>query len=141
MGSAIRRGRALKGAALTLGLLTALSLTACGAGNEAQASGDGSDAVTLNGGGATSQAKAESVWRANYQTDSGNTVNYEEVGSGTGRQNFNSSAYDFAGTDSYINDDEGELSDAKTRCGGGGGHQGPGDGSPPPGPVHPPPPP
>ena len=102
-------------AALALGL----SVTACGAGNESSAgSGSGGGAVTLNGGGATSQAKAEGVWRENYQNDSGNTVNYEEVGSGTGRQNFISKAYDFAGTDSYINDDEGELSDAKTRCGG-----------------------
>ncbi|MEO6512715.1 MAG: phosphate ABC transporter substrate-binding protein PstS, partial [Nocardioides sp.] len=103
-------------AALALGL----SVAACGAGNESSGgSGDGGgDAVTLNGGGATSQAKAEGVWRDAYQSDSGNTVNYEEVGSGTGRENFNSGAYSFAGTDSYINDDEGELSAAKERCNG-----------------------
>ena len=69
--------------------------------------------MTLDGGGATSQAKAQGVWRANYQDESGNTVNYEEVGSGTGRENFNSGAYSFAGSDSYMNDDEGELSAAK----------------------------
>ena len=103
-------------AALALGL----SVTACGAGNESDDGGgdSGGDAVTLDGGGATSQAKAEGVWRANYQDDSGNTVNYEEVGSGTGRENFNSGAYSFAGSDSYLNDDEGELSAAKERCGG-----------------------
>ena len=103
-------------AALALGL----SVTACGAGNESDSgSGDGGgDAVTLDAGGATSQAKAEGVWRAKYQDDSGNTVNYEEVGSGTGRENFNSGAYVFAGSDSYLNDDEGELSAAKERCGG-----------------------
>jgi phosphate transport system substrate-binding protein len=102
-------------AALALGL----SVTACGAGNESDAGGgDGGEAVTLDGGGATSQAKAEGVWRANYQDESGNTVNYEEVGSGTGRENFNSGAYVFAGSDSYLNDDEGELSAAKERCGG-----------------------
>ena len=82
------------------------------------AAASGGDAVTLNGGGATSQAKAQGVWRAAYQDDSGNTVNYEEVGSGTGRENFNSKAYVFAGTDSYLNDDEGELTAAKERCGG-----------------------
>ena len=96
-----------------------VSVTACGAGNESDGgSGDGGgDAVTLDGGGATSQAKAQGVWRANYQNDSGNTVNYEEVGSGTGRENFNSGAYIFAGSDSYMNDDEGELSAAKEQCG------------------------
>ena len=96
-------------------LALALSVTACGAGNESEAgggSGDG-EAVTLDGGGATSQAKAQGVWRANYQDESGNTVNYEEVGSGTGRENFNSGAYTFAGSDSYMDDDEGELSAAK----------------------------
>jgi phosphate transport system substrate-binding protein len=109
-----RRGIVPAVAALAL----ALSVTACGAGNESSGSGGGDDAVTLNGGGATSQAKAEGVWRDAYQTDSGNTVNYEEVGSGTGRENFNSGAYSFAGTDSYIDDDEGELSAAKERCNG-----------------------
>ena len=46
------------------------------------------------------------------------TVNYDPVGSGTGRENFISGAYSFAGTDSYLNDDEGELTAAKERCGG-----------------------
>ena len=88
-------------------LALAISVTACAAGNESDAGGGdgGGDAVTLDGGGATSQAKAQGVWRAAYQDDSGNTVNYEEVGSGTGRENFNSGAYVFAGSDSYMNDD------------------------------------
>ena len=100
-------------------LAMAISVTACAAGNESDAGGGdgGGDAVTLDGGGATSQAKAEGIWRDKYQTDSGNTVNYEEVGSGTGRENFNSGAYSFAGSDSYMNDDEGELSAAKEQCG------------------------
>ena len=100
-------------------LAMAISVTACGAGNESDAGGGdgGGDAVTLDGGGATSQAKAQGVWRAAYQDESGNTVNYEEVGSGTGRENFNSGAYVFAGSDSYMNDDEGELSAAAETCG------------------------
>ena len=115
MSSGIRRRVLPAVAALALGL----AVTACGAGNESDAGeGGGADAVTLDGGGATSQAKAQGVWRANYQDDSGNTVNYEEVGSGTGRENFNSGAYAFAGSDSYLNDDEGELSAAKERCAG-----------------------
>ena len=100
-------------------LAMAISVTACAAGNESDAGGGdgGGDAVTLDGGGATSQAKAQGVWRAAYQDESGNTVNYEEVGSGTGRENFNSGAYVFAGSDSYMNDDEGELSAAAETCG------------------------
>lgn len=116
MGSAFRRRILPATAALALGV----ALTACGAGNESDTgNGDGGgDAVTLNGGGSTAQAKAQAAWRAAYQDDSGNTVNYEEVGSGTGRENFNSGAYVFAGSDSYIIDDEGELTAAKERCGG-----------------------
>ena len=100
-------------------LALAVSVTACAAANESDAGGGdgGGDAVTLDGGGATSQAKAQGVWRAAYQDESGNTVNYEEVGSGTGRENFNSGAYVFAGSDSYMNDDEGELSAAAETCG------------------------
>jgi phosphate transport system substrate-binding protein len=114
IGSAIRRRIGPAVALVALGL----SAAACGAGNEANAeSGNGGDAVTLDGGGATSQAKAEGIWRASYQDHSGNTVNYEEVGSGTGRENFNSGAYSFAGSDSYLDDDEGELSAAKEQCG------------------------
>lgn len=93
----------------------ALAMSACGAGNESAAN----DGGTLNGGGATSQAKAEGVWRAAYQeANDGVTVNYEEVGSGTGVTNFTSEAYDFAGSDSYLTDDEGALTAATERCNG-----------------------
>lgn len=111
--TSIRRRAVPAVAALAL----ALSVAACGAGNESSSSGGSGDAVTLDGGGSTAQAKAQGAWRAAYQDDSGNTVNYEEVGSGTGRENFNSGAYVFAGSDSYLNDDEGELSAAKEQCG------------------------
>ena len=52
-------------------LAMAISVTACGAGNESDAGGGdgGGDAVTLDGGGATSQAKAQGVWRAAYQDE------------------------------------------------------------------------
>jgi phosphate transport system substrate-binding protein len=95
-------------AALTLGL----SLTACGDKNS---SGSGGGGGTLSGGGATSQATAEQTWRANYQKANGGTINYEEVGSGTGIENFSSGAYSFAGTDAYLTADQ--LSAAKDQCG------------------------
>ena len=76
----------------------------------------GSGGSTLNGGGATSQANAEDTWRADFQKANGGTINYEEVGSGTGVQNFTSKAYSFAGSDAYLTSDQ--LSAAKKRCGG-----------------------
>jgi len=100
----------------------ALTLSACGAGNEDGSSGDtGSDALTgtLNAGGASSQESAQGAWRAGFQTDNPDlTINYDPVGSGTGRENFNNGGYSFAGSDSYLTDDEGELSAAQERCGG-----------------------
>lgn len=93
----------------------ALALSACGASNE---EGGGDGGKTLSGGGASSQAKAQSAWQAGYQTaNKGVTVNYNPIGSGTGRENFISGAYAFAGTDSALSDKEGELTKAKEHCG------------------------
>jgi phosphate transport system substrate-binding protein len=97
-------------AALTLGL----ALTACGDKSNSSTSGGGGGG-TLNGGGATSQANAEQAWRSNYQKENGGSINYEEVGSGTGIENFSSGAYSFAGTDAYLTTDQ--LSAAKSQCG------------------------
>ncbi len=105
----------------------ALALTGCGAGNETPAAGDEGDGAEpsslsgeLNGGGATSQEKAENAWRTGFQTANPDvTVNYDPIGSGDGRKGFISKAYAFAGTDSALNDDEGELTAAGERCGGG----------------------
>jgi phosphate transport system substrate-binding protein len=97
-------------AALTVGL----SLSACGDKSTSGGSGSGGGG-TLNGGGATSQANAEDAWRAAYQKANGGTINYEQVGSGTGVENFTSKAYSFAGTDAYLTTDQ--LSAAKTTCG------------------------
>ena len=96
-------------AVLTVGL----TLTACG--NSDSSSSSSSGGGTLNGGGATSQATAQQTWRANYQKQNGGTINYEEVGSGTGVENFTSKAYSFAGTDAFLTSDQ--LSAAKSACG------------------------
>jgi phosphate transport system substrate-binding protein len=105
----------------------ALALTGCGAGNSSDGdggsdSGSGSDSSlsgSLAGGGASSQDSAQQAWRAAFQTEnSGVTITYDPVGSGTGRENFISKAYSFAGSDSYLSDDEGQLTSAKERCGG-----------------------
>lgn len=103
-----------------------LVLSACSAGNDAAsdpASGSSGSSSSLSGdlagGGATSQEKAEGAWRAGFQTANPDvTVNYDPIGSGDGRANFINKAFSFAGTDSALNDDEGELTAAGKRCGG-----------------------
>ena len=107
----------------------ALALTGCGAANEDDTTASGSDSSsaaagsdlsgTLAGGGASSQDSAQQAWRAGFQSEnSGVTITYDPVGSGGGRESFISKAYSFAGSDSYLSDDEGELSAATERCGG-----------------------
>ena len=108
-------------------LALSISLTACGAGNETD-TGSGSDSSSaggglsgdLNGAGASSQEKAQGAWATGFQgaNDGNVTVNYDPVGSGDGRTNFISGGTSFAGSDSYLSDDEGELSGAKERCNG-----------------------
>lgn len=102
-------------AALSLGLV----LSACGAENEtANLTGSGLSG-TLSGGGASSQEAAQNAWRAGFQQANPDvTVNYDPIGSGGGREQFTSGGFPFAGSDSYLTDDEGELTKAKEQCGG-----------------------
>lgn len=106
--SSLRRVALPAVAVLTVGL----TLSACGDKNGGSGSSGGD---TLNGGGSTAQAVAQQTWRANYQKTNGGTINYEEVGSGTGVENFTSKAYSFAGSDAYLSTDQ--LSAAKDTCG------------------------
>jgi phosphate transport system substrate-binding protein len=103
---------------LTLGL----AASACGAANESPAnakSSNGTLSGTLNGAGASSQEAAMSAWQAGFQgANSGATVNYDPVGSGGGREQFIAGGTAFAGSDSYLDDDEGELTKAIERCAG-----------------------
>ena len=104
--TSLRRVALPVAAVLTVGL----TLTACGN----KSGGSGGD--TINGGGATSQQNAQTAWRAAYQkSNSGTTINYELVGSGTGVTNFTSKAYSFAGSDAYLTSDQ--LSAASKTCG------------------------
>jgi phosphate transport system substrate-binding protein len=120
------RGRRLRRGAVPASIaVLAVALTGCGASNDSgSGSGDSGDggaklAGTLNGGGSSAQEAAQGVWRAGFQSDNPDvTVNYDPVGSGTGRENFISKAYSFAGSDSALSTDEGELDNAKARCGG-----------------------
>ena len=85
----------------------ALALTGCGAGNESDStrsdnSGDsGSLSGEIAGGGSSAQDAAQQAWRAAFQGEnSGVTITYDPVGSGAGRESFESGAFLFAGSDS-----------------------------------------
>ena len=106
----------------------ALTLSACGGGNSADEAasadtGSGSgDYSELSGeltiGGASSQESAQNAWIVGFgEVAPGVTVSYDPVGSGGGRESFISGAYPMAGSDSYLTDDEGELTDATETCG------------------------
>lgn len=115
--TSIRRAVAPGLAALTL----VASVSACAASNETGGAAGGSSlSGTLNGGGSSAQESAQSAWRAGFQSANGDgvTVNYDPVGSGTGRENFISGAYLFAGSDAALSEDGGELEEAEKRCGG-----------------------
>ena len=106
-----------------------LSLTACGASNEKSdsgnsGSGSGSDSSsttklsgTLNGSGSSAQQAAQAAWKAGFQSaNSGVTVNYDPSGSGAGVEQFLAGGVQFAGSDSYLTDEQ--LASSKKVCGG-----------------------
>jgi phosphate transport system substrate-binding protein len=98
----------------------ALSLAACGGGSDSSSSGSGSASGlsgTVAAGGSSAQEKAQEAWRAGFgANNSGATITYDPVGSGTGRDNFYSGAYKFAGSDSAI--PAADMSKGKSACGG-----------------------
>ena len=121
--TSLRRIAAPSVAALALGL----SMTACGAANETKSTGSSSSSSSkaadlsgdLSGAGSSAQQKAQEAWATGFQgANSGATVNYDPVGSGDGRKQFIAKGVSFAGSDSYLSDDQGELTAAKTRCAG-----------------------
>jgi phosphate transport system substrate-binding protein len=113
-----------------------VALTACGsdtnnssagggttAGSSAASSAGSSSAVTcatgsLKGEGSTAQQNAMTEWIKQFQTKcSGATINYNGTGSGAGVKQFNGNQVDFAGSDSALNPDKGEVAAAQKRCG------------------------
>jgi phosphate transport system substrate-binding protein len=71
---------------------------------------------TLNGAGSTAQEAAMSAWKTGFQSaNPGVTVNYDAVGSGSGREQFIAGGVQFAGSDSYLTTDE--VKAATKTCG------------------------
>ena len=76
------------------------------------------DSGTLDAAGSTAQANAMDAWRKAYQQAcTGATINYNPTGSGDGVTAFNNATIDFAGSDSALNPDAGEVAAAQKRCG------------------------
>lgn len=116
----------------TLSLSVALGLSACSASNEKTSSGSTTSAGTttssdsggsgaqmsgtLNGAGSSAQEAAMAAWKQGFQgANPGATVNYDAVGSGSGREQFIAGGVQFAGSDSYLTTDE--VAAAKETCG------------------------
>ena len=119
------------GAVLAAG---AMLLTACGSDNNTSTSGsDSSDAGssaaapasdscapgTLNAEGSSAQQNAIDEVISAYTAECADaTINYNPTGSGAGVEQFNAGQVDFAGSDSALKADEGEVDAAKKRCAG-----------------------
>ena len=117
----LQRSGYLAGIALT----ATLALAACGSDNNSTESGSAASAApgscgtgSLTAQGSTAQKNAMDEWTKKYSAKcSGATVNYQGTGSGAGVQAFIQGTADFAGSDSYLKDDEQKQADAK--CAGG----------------------
>jgi phosphate transport system substrate-binding protein len=127
----------LNRAGLAAGVLLAVTaLAACsssGSGNgsggssksSSSAAGGTSNAAnascstgTLNGEGSTAQTNAMTAWINGYAKQcSGAKINYNPTGSGAGVSQFNAGQVDFAGSDSALSPDKGEVAAAQKRCG------------------------
>lgn len=104
--------------------VAALALTACGgngdsSGDSSAAGSEGASAEvsgTLIGGGASSQESAMTAWTNGVtEVHPDLTVQYDPVGSGSGREGFLAGQYSFAGSDAAM--DEEEMAEAEGVCG------------------------
>lgn len=99
-----RFGRPL--AAIALAASAALVLSSCAA-NESGTDTTSELSGNLVGAGASSMASAQEAWIAAFQTaNPGVSVTYDPTGSGAGRETFIAGGSNFAGSDSYLKDEE-----------------------------------
>jgi phosphate transport system substrate-binding protein len=108
--------------------LASLALAACSSsgskndkGGSSGSAGSGGSACStgdLNGEGSTAQANAMTAWINAYgKKCSGAKINYNPTGSGAGVSQFTAGQVDFAGSDSALNKDKGEVAAANKQCG------------------------
>ena len=117
--------RNFKRTAAIFGIVAATStaLVACSESNDsgsAEGGSEGSDVSgELVGDGASSQQNAMSYFQTAFSEDYPNaSLSYNASGSGAGVEAFTNGQADFAGSDSALKDDEGEVEAAAERCGG-----------------------
>jgi phosphate transport system substrate-binding protein len=112
-------------AVVVFSAILALGVAACGGDDDTSSSGGGTSGSAqgaevsgeIAGAGASSQEAAQEAWRAEFESaNSGATVSYDPVGSGGGREQFIASGVSFAGSDSSLDEEEGELKAALKRC-------------------------
>jgi phosphate transport system substrate-binding protein len=99
------------GRTAAIAFVAVIALSSCAANEGGTAStGDGAASTltgTLNAGGASSQGAAQEAWAAGFQTANPDvTINYDPSGSGAGREAFLAGGSAFAGSDSYLDEDE-----------------------------------
>jgi len=93
----------------------AVGVAACGSSSEGGGSGELSGQIA--GAGSSAQQAAQEAWIANFENEnSGVTISYDPVGSGGGREQFIAGGTAYGGSDTPLNEDEGELKGAMERC-------------------------
>lgn len=120
--------RNFKRTAAIFGIVAATStaLVACSESNESDSADGGSDSADsvevsgdLSGEGASSQKSAMSVFEKAFLAEYPDAnFSYTSSGSGAGVKAFNGGTVDFAGSDSALKEDKGEVETAKERCDG-----------------------
>ncbi|MCD5346399.1 phosphate ABC transporter substrate-binding protein PstS [Agromyces sp. S2-1-8] len=99
------------GVPAVVAVTAALALSSCAA-NEGGGSATPEESTstlsgTIDAAGASSQGSAQEAWVAAFQTANPDvTINYDPSGSGAGREAFIAGGVDFAGSDSYLKDEE-----------------------------------
>ena len=83
--------------AILAGLLTAPLLFACGSQQKN---------FSLNAAGATFPAPLYNAWLQDFAAETGNTVNYQAVGSGAGVRQFAAGTVDFGASDGAVKDEK-----------------------------------
>ncbi len=92
----------------------AVAVSACGSSDSGSSSGLSGQ---LAGAGSSAQQAAQEAWIAEFENEnSGVTISYDPVGSGGGREQFIAGGVAYAGSDTPLSEDEGELKGAMERC-------------------------
>lgn len=94
-------------AAIAIAATAAIALSSCAANEEAAPAEVSTLAGSLVGAGSSAQGSAQEAWIAEFQTaNPGVTITYDPTGSGAGRETFIAGGSNFAGSDSFLKDEE-----------------------------------